>query len=149
MIIDSIKNARIYFGIAPGIEKALKWLESQDFSSLVPGRYEIEGDEIFAMVQDYETVPKEEKRWEAHRKYIDVQFIASGTELMGFSNIVSLETVEEYNDEKDITWLEGEGDFATAEAGNFVILFPHDAHMPGCAVGKPELVRKVVVKVRI
>lgn len=149
MIIDNIRNASIYYGLNPRIEAALKWLGAQEFSKLELGRIDILGDECYAIVQDYATVPREEKRWEAHRRYIDVQFVSSGTEMIGFANIETLKVVEEYNDEKDITWLEGDGDFSTVPAGTFVILHPHDAHMPGCAVEKPEMVRKIVVKVLI
>jgi len=147
MIVDSIKHGSLYYSLGTRIEKALKYLEQTDFSKLEPGRYDIAGDEIYAMIQDYEPLSQEQKRWEAHRRYIDVQFIASGAEMMGYAGIESLRVTEDYDESKDITWLEGEGSFIKARAGTFVILYPHDAHMPGTSDGAPGQVRKVVVKI--
>jgi YhcH/YjgK/YiaL family protein len=98
-------------------------------------------------VSDYETAPAEEKGWEAHRRYIDVQYIASGTEKMGYAEISALRVVSEYDEDKDIIWLDGDGDFVTAHAGTFVVFFRQDAHKPGVTVENPCSVRKVVVKV--
>lgn len=148
MIVDSIQHASLYYALSPGIGTALRYLASQDLIEAEPGRYELECG-CFAIVQDYTTLPREEKRWEAHRKYIDVQFIASGRELMGYAPCSELCSVEAYDENKDIEWFEGDGSFVIASEGTFVILYPHDAHMPGAADGKPEPVRKVVVKVPI
>lgn len=145
MVVDDIRNASLYYALGAGIEAALRHLQGTDFSRAEPGKYEIGGG-CFAIVQDYATAPREEKRWEAHRDYIDVQFIASGVELMGYADIDSLRVIEDYDASKDAAFLEGNGSFLTARAGTFVILFPHDAHMPGVAVDGPSPVRKVVVK---
>jgi YhcH/YjgK/YiaL family protein len=149
MIIDKIKNSKMYHSLHPGIAEGLKFLASADFNSIAPGKYEIQGDEIFVIVQDYQTQPKEEKRWEAHRKYIDIQYIASGAELMGYANIDKLDPVTEYDSAKDIIFLEGKGDFLEAQTGTFVILAPDDAHMPGVDLNGTQDVRKAVVKVML
>ena len=146
MIIDSIDNAKSYLGISQKIATALKYLSETDFSQLELGRHEI-GDGSFCVIQDYMTAPRNQKRWEAHRRYIDVQFVASGVEHMGWAQIDTLQIIENYNEQNDIEWFDGKGDFVTARTGTFVIVFPHDAHMPGVALEQPELVRKVVVKV--
>lgn len=146
MVIDSIKNAFLYYDINDKIELGLKWLQSENLLALETGRYEI-GDGCFAMVSDYETAPREEKRWEAHQQYIDIQFIASGEELIGWADIGTLQVVENRDEQKDITWLSGAGSSVQVSTGYFVILFPHDAHMPGVSVEEPVQVRKIVVKV--
>jgi YhcH/YjgK/YiaL family protein len=150
MIVDSIANASLYYSLSPGIEIALRFLASTDLMTLAPGRHELSGG-CYANVQDYETAPREKKRWEAHRKYVDVQFIASGCEQIGCACIGSgnVRSVEDYKDSGDIEWFEGDGSFIRAEAGKFVILYPHEAHMPGVADGSPGQVRKVVVKVPV
>lgn len=148
MVVDSIKHASLYISLSPGVEIALRYLSSTELTKLEVGRYELDCG-CYAIVQDYETVPREEKRWEAHRKYIDVQFIAGGSELMGYAPCSALKSVEPYDDAKDIEWFEGDGSFVPAEARTFVILYPHDAHMPGVADGSPGPVRKVVVKVPV
>lgn len=161
MIVDNIQNASLYYVLSPGFETALRYLASTDLLAAEPVRHELGGG-CFALVQDYETARREEKRWEAHRTYIDVQFIARGTELMGYAPLFdpstspecsalssALQSVVEYDDDKDIERFEGDGSFITAREGTFVVLFPQDAHMPGVAAGSPESVRKVVVKVPV
>lgn len=149
MIVDKLVNAAAYRALGPGIAAAFDYLKSQDFSRISPGRYDITGDECFAIVQDYDTVHPEEKRWEAHRRYIDVQYIVSGAERIGYANLDALDVVEHYDEIKDITWLEGSGDFITVNPGTFVVLYPHDAHMPGVAIDGPRTIRKVVVKIAV
>ncbi|MDO8682479.1 MAG: YhcH/YjgK/YiaL family protein, partial [Armatimonadota bacterium] len=145
-------NASLYYGLGSKIEAALKYLQNTDFSALEPGRYDIQGTEIYALVQDYETKPMGTSVWEAHRKYIDVQYIANGAERMGCANIEDMKgfkITSEYNEAKDVMKFEGEGDFFLAKAGTFAIFMPHDEHMPCMAVSDPQPVRKVVVKVRV
>jgi YhcH/YjgK/YiaL family protein len=148
MIADDIRNSSLYACLSPGIDAALKYLAGTDFSRVGPGRHEI-GEGCYCIVQDYTTAPREQKRYEAHRKYVDVQFIASGEELIGHADIATLRAAEDYDESRDVAWFEGEGDFVTARAGVFVILFPHDAHMPGVSLAGCEAVRKVVAKVPV
>ncbi len=149
MIIDNISNASQYYSLGPRIKLALEYLQRFDAESVPPGRYEISGDEVFALVQDYATKPREAKRWEAHRDYIDVQFVASGSELMGYADRSALGPAE-YDSVKDIEFPDGEGgEFLRVPAGTFVIFTPDDAHIPGVSIDGPEEVRKVVVKVRV
>ena len=149
MVIDSIKNASLYYGLGAGIEAALKLLEEKDFSDMTPGRYDMMGKYGYVLVSDVETSPISHKRWEAHRNYIDVQFIAKGAEIMGCTDISELKVDDKYSDEKDIVWLKGKGTFFDMREGMFAIFYPHDAHMPGVAEDQPTLVRKVVVKVAV
>lgn len=149
MITDSIRNAELYRSLGDGIAEALDYLASHNLQELEPGRHDIHGDDLFIMVIDYDTAHLEEKRWEAHRKYIDVQYVTSGIEQIGWAQLGSLKVVEEYDQDKDIAWYKGKGDFVTIPTGTFMILYPHDAHMPGVALDQPASVRKVVVKVRV
>ena len=148
MIIDSLDNAALYQGLGSDIAKALDYLAANDFSTMAPGRYDIDGDTVYAMVQRYDTKLREKGVWEAHRRYIDVQYVASGIETMGYANIAGLTETQPYSEEKDYLLLAGKGDFVTASAGTFIIFFPHDAHMPCLAYEDPTPVLKVVVKVQ-
>ncbi|MFH1308555.1 MAG: YhcH/YjgK/YiaL family protein [Patescibacteria group bacterium] len=67
----------------PTLQKVIKYLKETDLLFLKIGRTKIEGDNIFLMVQEYETRPKEEKSAEQHKKYIDIQLILSGEEIIG------------------------------------------------------------------
>lgn len=148
MIIDHIENAAAYAGLGPRLEAALNYLKTQPFEDLEPGRYELDGDNIFALVQDYDTRGREGARSEAHRKYIDIQYVVRGRELLGYAHVHDLQAAP-YDTDKDVLFLDGEPAFVTLRPGTFAILLPQDAHMPGIAADRPEPVRKVVVKVAV
>ncbi len=149
MIIDNIKNASSYHGIGTGIQTALEYLAKTDFAETAPGRYDISGDKVYVLVQQYETKPREKGVWEAHRRYIDVQYVAKGMENMGYAPVDNLTVTQTYSAENDCALFTGKGDFLTARAGMFIVFFPTDAHMPCLASEAPMPVRKVVVKVAV
>ena len=146
MIIDQLQNAEQYYGLGTGIEAALRYLQQTDFKNVAPERYDIDGDRVYAMVQEYDAKPKAEGFWEAHRKYLDVQYVAAGVEHMGYAAAATLQGGP-YEEDKDFIKLEGDGEFFLLREGYFCILAPQDAHMPGMAVGQSAPVKKVVVKV--
>ena len=149
MIIDSLKNAGLYYGVSSRLKLALEYLKKTDFESMDLGRYEIDGTNVYALVQQYETKSIEQGAWEAHRKYIDVQYVYSGSELMGYSYIHEIKVAKEYNESGDYLLLKGEGNFFKVEAGSFVVFLPEDAHMPCISIVEAEKVKKVVVKVAV
>ena len=85
MIVDKIENARLYTQLSKPIAKALEALKEQNLSELADGRHDIDGDNIFLLSQRYETKPFEQGKLEAHRKYIDVQFVAAGREILAYA----------------------------------------------------------------
>ena len=147
MIVDRIENATLYLGLGKGMAAALDYLRKTDFSRLKPGRSDLDGANLYAMVQEYSTRLREADRWEAHRRYIDVQYLVSGEERIGYANLSRLKVVEAYDASKDALFLSGEGDFLLLRPGTFMILWPEDAHMPGIAAASPAPAKKVVVKV--
>ena len=100
------------------------------------------------MVSEYATKPQEDGRWEAHRKYLDLQCLAAGRERIGYTPLVTLKSGQ-YIPEKDITWLTGNGSFVVMEPGRFMLLWPGDGHMPGISIADTENVKKVVVKIAV
>jgi YhcH/YjgK/YiaL family protein len=149
MVIDHLKNAKIYSGLHPNITYALQYLETNPVADLEPGKYEIQGSDIFLLVQSYDTRSVEESFWEAHSDYTDIQYMIEGTELMGYAHSRSLTITEDHLADKDYMVLEGKGDFMEVREGSFVIFFPEDAHMPCLAVDKPKRIKKAVMKVRL
>jgi YhcH/YjgK/YiaL family protein len=103
---------------------------------------------MFALVQEYDTKLKEQGLWEAHRRYIDLQYVVQGTEGFGYANINHLKQ-SEYDSIKDFLPLHGDGDLVTVHDGSFILLLPEDAYMPGMAIDKPVQVKKVVIKIAI
>ncbi len=148
MIIDRLKNASLYFSLHQRLTSAFNYLQNTDFSAVESGRYEIQGTSIYALVQHYESKSKEKGRWEAHRRYMDIQYIWEGEEFFGYAYLDDLTTIS-YDEDKDFVTLEGKGDFLTLHSGGFVIVTPQDAHMPGIAISSPKPVKKIVVKVLI
>jgi YhcH/YjgK/YiaL family protein len=148
MIVDNIKNAEFYYGLGDKFQKAFEFLKNTDLVALANGKYQIEGDDIFATVQEYQTKPESEGKFEAHRKYIDVQYIAKGHEKLGYVNIAAFSPVGDFDEEKDIVFGEGQGIFVQAKEGDFVIFAPQDAHMPCISDDAPCAVKKVIVKIK-
>ena len=160
MIIDQLKNVQSGFypnllasvagdaGLAQRLQAAFHYLQTADLANTPPGRVEIDGNRVFARVQEYNTKPRTQGFWEAHRQYLDVQYVVSGLEHMGFANIEQL-TAGAYDAAKDFLPLDGAGSFVLLPAGMFTVFMPQDGHMPGIAVNEPQPVKKVVVKVAI
>jgi len=149
MIIDHIRNAALYQDVGRRVGTALGYLAKTDFATMAPGRYDIDGNNVYALVQQYETKPRGKGPWEAHRQFIDVQYVADGLETMGYAPIGTLAVTREYSAKDDCILLAGTGDFVTARAGMFIIFFPEDAHMPCLAAEAPVPVHKVVIKVAV
>jgi YhcH/YjgK/YiaL family protein len=147
MIFDTLENALRYARLGDNLPAALKYLLETDLASLPLGRTDLDGNRLYILVQEYDTKPLDQSKWEAHRQYIDVQYVASGRERMGFANLGTMQ-LGEYKPEKDFQALSGPANYVDVFAGAFVIFFPEDAHMPGLCVDQPEPVRKVVLKVQ-
>lgn len=155
MVHGHINHAQEYFNLAPGIRLALDFLARTNLEALAEGRHTVDEDRVFALVSDYSTKLPEETFWEAHRKHIDVQFVVSGEECIGYGDIDQFEQ-DPYDAERDLIVARGQSErFVAVGPGEFVILFPHDVHMPGLQPiasrreGNRHQVRKVVMKVRI
>ena len=147
MIFDTLKNVDNYKGLGK-VYTALKFLSETDFSEMPLGRYELRGDDIFYMVQSYDTDPDKTVS-EAHKKYIDIQCIVSGEEVIGVAPIEGEKTLTEAKPENDVWFYECETQKLTLFGGYFMVLYPSDLHCPGVAVnGVPVTCRKVVVKVK-
>ena len=149
MIIDRLANAHLYADLSPQIKQAFHYLKKTDLITLPEGKFEIDGQKVYASVQQYSTKLKEQGKWEAHRRHIDLQYVIHGTERIGYVPLRQLSPKGEYDELKDILFLSGAGDFLTLTSGQFMLLFPEDAHMPGMAVTVPAMVKKIVVKIAV
>ena len=104
---------------------------------------------MFALVQEYETKNDSDAKLEAHKKYIDVQYIISGEELIGITPLINQTPCKEYDAEHDYALYDDTCSFVKITAQQFAILFPEDLHKPGIKISNPSKVKKVVIKVRI
>jgi biofilm protein TabA len=150
MIIDKLENAYLYAGLSARIKRGLEVLKDKKLSAKKDGRYEVDGDELYYMVQRYTTKPIKEGRLEAHKKHIDIQFAASGEEMIGHCLLGQLDVEEPYDEAKDVVFYKVPERINTVKLGEgmFCILFPQDGHMPGCHLASPSKILKVVVKVK-
>lgn len=149
MIYDSLKHLEAYGGVHPGVMRGLELLRDTDFSVMEDGRYEIDGDNLFILLQSYET-RRENDTPEAHRNYIDIQYLISGAEKMGVGPLEEMTSEAEARPEGDIWFYHGPLSEILLAGDRFAALWPGDAHAPGIAVdGKPAPCRKCVVKVKV
>ena len=149
MIIDKLTNSQFYSGLGERINRAFDYLKNTNFAQMELGKYEIDGDNIFALVNEYITKDESEGKLEAHKKYIDVQFVAKGKELMGYAPLDNQQVIDEYNEQNDITFFSGEKSFTQVDEGMFAIFFPTDIHLPGIKLTEKSYVKKVVIKVKV
>lgn len=147
MIIDELKNSECYGNMGERFAAGFAFLKNTDLKAIAPGRYEIDGDRLYASVEEYQTRPVADDSWEAHRRYADIQYVITGSEVIGWAPLHTLDVREEYDDAKDIGWFQGKGTFLPLEEGRFMVLFPQDAHEPGRTAGETGSVKKIVVKV--
>ncbi|USF25985.1 putative protein YhcH [Firmicutes bacterium ASF500] len=149
MIYDTLAHLESYRGIHPGVMKGLELLRDTDFSRMEDGRYEVDGGDLFFMLQSYDTKPVNDTP-EAHKKYIDIQFLISGGELMGVGPLEEMDREVEARPEGDIWFYNGPLSRLLLAGDRFTVLWPGDAHAPGIALdGKPAPCRKCVVKVKV
>lgn len=152
MILTDLKNAESRLPGTAAFRSALDFLRRPGLQALPDGKYEIDGERVFAMVQRYETLVQAEPKFEVHRKYIDLQFLADGAELIGWAPLEKMAVTEVYDDGKDACFgfvPAGEWKLLRLEAGQLAVLNPEDAHAPGLAFGAPASVVKIVVKVAV
>jgi len=149
--INKKEFAILYFKNKERWAKAFKFLKSNDLTKLELKRYDIDGDNLFATVSEYQSKNEESAKFEAHRKYIDIQYVISGKEIMNLAPISTLkEVLTPYDAVKDIEFITvSKVVNYKASPSNFFIFFPDDAHRPGLKDGSNSPVRKIVIKVKV
>lgn len=149
MIKDKLNNAKNYYSLSKYIKEGFEWLESNDLKNLADGKYSINGDNVYASIQTYET--KEDANYESHRKYIDIQYMINGAEKIGVTDLNNCTTCIEYDSERDLEFynINCDEEYLELNEGQFLLLFPHDAHKPSITKNNKTTIKKVVVKVAI
>lgn len=153
MIYDRLNNYKQYGVLGNKFELAFNWLKNTNLKEIEPKRYDI-SDGIFANVQTLKTKPMNEKKWEVHRKYVDIQYVITGKEKMGYGILEDFKkVVSPYDVEKDVEFLDildsKKYNFVDVQMGDFVIFYPNDVHAPMLSVDEDREVKKVIVKILI
>jgi biofilm protein TabA len=150
MIFDDLRHAHRFTSLHPAFATAFDYLESFDANTPDGNHALALGCE--ARVMSYRTEPAEERRWESHRRCIDIQYVVGGRERMQVAEIGSLNDGTPYDEANDVSFYSAASTDASelcVGAGEFTIFFPHDGHRPGIAIDAPADVRKIVIKVPV
>ena len=152
MIVDSLNNSKLYFDGESLFGKGFEFIKKAVAENYPVGKYEIDGDKVYAMVQEYNTKATTEGRFEAHRKYADIQYVISGMEIMEYVHLAKVDDDTDYDGDKDIVFFKYD-DPATnvvVSDGDFAVFMPEDVHKPGISHdGKFSPIKKIVVKVLV
>ncbi len=147
MIFGKIEDLHLYKGLSENMKKGIEFLLNFD-TTQPTGRYEVDGSNVYALITSGETKPVEEPVFEAHRKYIDLQYILEGEEDTGYAAVSDCTVTVPYDESGDYLMVKGEGSEVRVAAGEFYIAFPCDGHRPMCSKN-PGKIRKVIVKIAV
>lgn len=147
MIYDTLDHLSRYEGLHSGVLQGLRFLAETDFSATQETRFELDGERLFAFLQSYETHSNDTP--EAHRKYIDIQYLIEGEELVGVAPLEEMTEEVEAKPENDIWFYRGATTPLPIGNRRFLVLFPEDAHAPCLPLGESSAVKKCVVKVAV
>ena len=148
-VIDMISNCSRYATDAK-MTKAFAFLARPDLAQLPEGRYEIDGECVFALIQVCDLKPIREMKVEAHRRYVDIQSPISGEETYGVGRLTEENIEKPFDVAKDLAFYDQPMRTVTLKPGEFVMFKPpYGAHGPSCTKGMPAKLKKVVIKVRI
>ena len=148
MIMDSLDKAERYFNLHPAFKDVFTFIKEKNLSELSLGRHDIDGDRLFCVIEKRQGRTRAESRLEAHRKYIDIQYVISGNDEMGWKPTSDCKIIGmPYDEKKDVMIFKDEPvSWTNVPAGSFVIFFPEDSHAP--LVGREEI-HKIVFKVAV
>ncbi len=151
MLTTSLKLSLKYDYLEERFKKAYEFLENTDLKALPLGRVDIDGDRLFASVQEYTTMAWEDCRYEAHNRYFDIQYVVEGREQFGYVKRAGLKESAPCSEADDLVFFDepAESGSVLLEAGDCAVVPPEDAHKPRCIAGTPCHVRKIVVKVMV
>lgn len=150
MIVSDLAHIGQQVLTGTDLEKALDFLRRLDPEGATDGRTEIDGQNVFALLQHYETITADSPKFEYHREYIDVQYIVSGEEIIAWAPAERMTVTEPYDRDKDIcfgTVPKGQTTPVYLKAGQLAVFYPDDGHAPRLAATAPSPVFKIVVKV--
>ncbi len=146
MILASLAEADRYVALHPLFPRAFEFLRNTDLKALAPGRHDVQGEQIFAIVEACEGRKRAEAKLECHRRYIDIQLVLEGVDEMGWKPVAAcVDPATDYDAARDIRFFnDAPSSWIATPPGAFCLFFPDDAHAP---LVSTEVIRKIVVKV--
>lgn len=149
MIISQLRYAPKYYGVHPRLQAAIEFLMRGDLNQ-APGAVEIDGKNVIALFQEYETQATDGAPWETHDYHYDVQYLVAGEENIGYAKRENVVPTQPYNAVSDYDLIKSiDGNYVTLKQDYFAVFFPEDAHQPRVLCGKSMPVKKICIKVLI
>ena len=148
MILDTLAHAERYRALHPLFERAFDYLRNTDLTALAPGKHDVQGEQIFAIVEACEGRTRADAKLECHRRYIDIQLVLAGVDEMGWKPVAAcVDPATDYDAARDIRFFnDAPASWVTTPPGAFCLFFPDDAHAPLVGTG---FIHKVVVKIAV
>ena len=149
MIYDKLTNLGLYKGMNPNLDTAIDFITSHDLNELPLGKTVVDGDNVYINVMDAKAFPVEEREYEVHKNYMDIQMDLVGVERIDTGDYTTMK-MGDYNEEKDVAKATAE-DLAECliGPGNFIICMAGEPHKPNIAVSEDTVLKKAVCKVHI
>ena len=149
MVFGNIRDLKDYGYLEEEVLKCFEYAKNHDLLSYEKGSHEIEGDNLFVNIVEYETTTPENRFWEAHKKYLDLHFMLKGPEQIDVNFIDNMEQ-KEFVDKDDFLPLEGEANsHVVLTEGDFLLCYPKDAHRTAVQVNTPAVIKKAIFKIKI
>lgn len=128
-------------------EAAFAFLKDQDLANIKPGKYTIIGEDVFANITEAPSKNMEDVKWESHKKYIDLQYIITGKEIIGVADASKAIVTKPYT--LDVMNYTADGTYYTTDPGTFFLFFSNDAHRPTIKADGYDTVKKIVIKILV
>ncbi len=146
--VNVVEFARQYHLNKNYWDSAFRFLKEHDLENIAIGKYPIDGENVFATVTENPSKDYDNTNWESHRKYIDLQYIIKGEEIIGVTPVAYAKLIKEYDENKDVANYDTGGTLLLSKPNAFFLFFPSDAHRPNITLGGNKLVKKIVIKIR-
>ncbi len=149
MIFGNVENLREYPFLEEQVRECFAYAKEHDLAAYEKGSHVIDGERLFVNIVEYETVAASERFWEAHKRYLDVHLMLSGTEQIDLNFLQNMALLP-YVEKDDFLPMKGEKNSSVVlGAGDFLICYPSDAHRTAVAAGESQNIKKAIFKVRI
>ena len=148
MILATLAEADRYAALHPLFSRAFEFLRNTDLKTLAPGKHDVQGEQLFAIVEACDGRTRAEAKLECHRRYIDIQLVLEGVDEMGWKPVAAcVDPATDYDAARDIRFFnDTPSNWIATPPGAFCLFFPEDAHAPLVGQGR---IRKVVVKIAV
>jgi biofilm protein TabA len=147
--INAVTFAEQYHKNKAEWDKAFAFMRDSDLLNRKPGKYTIDGTDVYATITEAPEKTFEQSAWESHRKYIDLQYVIKGKEKIGVAPVAGATVTQAYDDKADIAHYNSDGQFYTGDPSEFFLFFPADAHRPNIHVDGYDVVKKLVIKIKV